>query len=56
MDWWKAMQPAFRESADPLPKEIYTIDDIKAPGEDIWASLRKGGPNGFVSLMMLLIW
>jgi hypothetical protein len=47
------MQPAFRKGTGPLPQEIY--DDGAGSG-DVWAPLRKGGPNGFISILTLLVW
>jgi hypothetical protein len=48
------MQPAFRKGNGPLPQEIY--DDGAGSSGDVWAPLRKGGPNGFVSILTLLVW
>ena len=47
------MQPEFRKGEGMLPKEIYV--DGGGSG-DVWAPLRKGGPNGFISVLTLLVW
>lgn len=52
MKWWHEMQPAFRKSPHgdkPLP--TYT-----PPDPALWDCLRKGGPNGMVSVMTLAVW
>ncbi|KAF6752560.1 hypothetical protein DFP72DRAFT_849696 [Ephemerocybe angulata] len=51
--WWKDMQPQFRASQGPLPSP--TWEDPAAVG-DVWASIRKSGPNGTLPLIMLLLW
>ncbi|KAF8151296.1 hypothetical protein B0H34DRAFT_709440 [Crassisporium funariophilum] len=56
MAWWKAMQPAFRDSSDMLPKAVYDSPESESLNVDEWAALRKGGPNGMVSVMTLLVW
>ncbi|KAG6807322.1 hypothetical protein H0H92_008002 [Tricholoma furcatifolium] len=54
MAWWKSLQPDFRSSSDVLPAPSY---DPPAAGEvDAWVSLRKGGPNGLVAILILLNW
>lgn len=53
MHWWREIQPAFRQGKGNLPLPIYTTPDSTA---DIWAPLRKGGPNGLISLLTLLVW
>ncbi|KAG6822966.1 hypothetical protein H0H92_011869 [Tricholoma furcatifolium] len=37
-----------------LPPPIYA--PTTSPAKDPWAPLRKPGPNGFVALMLLLVW
>ncbi|RDB15505.1 hypothetical protein Hypma_004162 [Hypsizygus marmoreus] len=57
MAWWKSMQPAFRESnGGLLPQQVYAAPVGEKPNEDAWAPMRKGGPNGMVSVMTLLVW
>ncbi|KAJ2921352.1 hypothetical protein H1R20_g15743, partial [Candolleomyces eurysporus] len=54
LKWWSAMQPAFRQNTQGLmPLPAYAT-----PGStsDQWSSLRKGGPNGIVSVVTLLAW
>jgi hypothetical protein len=46
------MQPAFRKGDGLLPNNTY---DSSGSG-DVWAPLRKGGPNGLVSVLTLLAW
>ncbi|KAG6824395.1 hypothetical protein H0H92_007022 [Tricholoma furcatifolium] len=54
MAWWKQLQPEFRASLDNvLPHPIY---ELPVEGTDPWATLRKGGPNGLVAVMTLLLW
>ncbi|KAG6809670.1 hypothetical protein H0H92_015235 [Tricholoma furcatifolium] len=53
MAWWKQLQPDFRSSSDVLPLPVY---DPPVEGTDPWATLRKGGPNGLVAIMTLLLW
>ncbi|KAG6807013.1 hypothetical protein H0H92_009159 [Tricholoma furcatifolium] len=59
MAWWKHLQPEFRapvmsSSPSVLPPPVYAPT---SPGaKDPWAPLRKPGPNGFVALMLLLVW
>ncbi|KAG6827426.1 hypothetical protein H0H92_011848 [Tricholoma furcatifolium] len=52
--WWKGIQPKVRQTSPatlPVP-----IIHCPAGKEDIWASLRKGGPNGMLVVMTLLVW
>lgn len=51
--WWNSIQPSFRKSDTGIPTTIYS-----SPTGDkhTWASLRKGGPNGLISLLTLLLW
>ncbi|KAG6807484.1 hypothetical protein H0H92_007312 [Tricholoma furcatifolium] len=54
MAWWKQLQPDFRASPDDvLPRPIY---ELPVEGTDPWVTLRKGGPNGLVAMMTLLLW
>jgi hypothetical protein len=50
--WWHSIQPAFRHGDALSPIAIYDVDEVG----DVWAGLRKGGPNGLVSLLTLLVW
>jgi hypothetical protein len=48
------MQPAFRK--DSTGALVDNMDpDVSAIG-DAWSTLRKGGPNGLVSVLTLLMW
>ncbi|KAF6746465.1 hypothetical protein DFP72DRAFT_1076322 [Ephemerocybe angulata] len=51
--WWRSIQPPFRHSDGPELKPIY--EDPSTAG-DVWASIRKSGTNGLLSLMMLVFW
>ncbi|KAF6752933.1 hypothetical protein DFP72DRAFT_760128, partial [Ephemerocybe angulata] len=52
--WWKSIQPAFRISDDTsLPLPIYEDESAET---DFWAPLRRSGPNGTLSLIMLMLW
>lgn len=53
--WWSSIQPHFRASNETLPLEVYSDPNPDAD-EDSWVSLRKSGPNGFVAVIMLLVW
>ncbi|KAI0039253.1 hypothetical protein FA95DRAFT_1479393, partial [Auriscalpium vulgare] len=50
--WWQAMQPAWRVSGGnqtwPLPREEHN--------DEQWTALRRGGKNGFVLVMLCLLW
>jgi hypothetical protein len=50
--WWHATQPAFHHGDTLLPMAIYDTEEVG----DVWAGLRKGGPNGLISLLTLLVW
>ncbi|KAG6904575.1 hypothetical protein DXG01_008906 [Tephrocybe rancida] len=56
MGWWKHMQPEFRQTSDVLPPSVYQPSLPSPGGTDTWASLRKGGPNGMVTMLTLLAW
>lgn len=53
--WWHELQPAFRKTNGVRPADTFTPSD-KCSTSDVWAPLRKGGPNGLVSLMTMLVW
>ena len=52
--WWNSIQPSFRKS-DPtgVPSAIYFCP---TGDQNAWVSLQKGGPNGLISLLTLLLW
>lgn len=50
--WWNNMQPTFRKGDGVFPKDSY---DDGSDG-DVWSLLRKGGPNGLLSVLTLLSW
>ncbi|KAF8068719.1 hypothetical protein FPV67DRAFT_1448607 [Lyophyllum atratum] len=56
MAWWKSMQPAFRQSSELMPKPVYDPPMLDVSNVDEWAALRKGGPNGLVSVLTVLVW
>ncbi|KAF8069151.1 hypothetical protein FPV67DRAFT_1669174 [Lyophyllum atratum] len=56
MAWWKSMQPAFRQSSELMPKPVYDPPELDVSNVDEWAALRKGGPNGVVSVLTVLVW
>lgn len=45
------MQPDFCKSKEMMPSLIYL-----AGNDLLWDPLRKSGPNGFISIMMLVMW
>ena len=49
--WWHGMQPDFCKSEQDQPLCTYT-----APTAVAWDPLRKGGPNGLVSVLMMAVW
>ncbi|PPQ87543.1 hypothetical protein CVT24_011200 [Panaeolus cyanescens] len=51
--WYNNLMPTFRRSVDGMPSSI-----IAAPAEikDPWGSLRRAGPNGVQTLLILLMW
>ncbi|KAF8879746.1 hypothetical protein BD779DRAFT_1676284 [Infundibulicybe gibba] len=52
--WWHRMQPPFRHGNDFLPVAAYIpVEDV---GRDVWEGLRKGGPNGLVTVITMLGW
>ncbi|KAG6807632.1 hypothetical protein H0H92_006876 [Tricholoma furcatifolium] len=55
MAWWKSLQPEFRSTSDVLPAPSYDPPAAASPA-DPWLSLRKGGPNGLVAILILLNW
>ena len=52
--WWNAMQPAFRQSPDGMPQAFYSPP--ATDGKNAWAQLQRAGPNGLVTVMVLLFW
>lgn len=51
--WWNCIQPSFRKSDSGIPTAVYSCP---MGDQHAWDSLRKGGPNGLISLLMLLLW
>jgi hypothetical protein len=51
--WWNSIQPAFRKSDTGTPTAVYSCP---TGDQNAWALLRKGGPNGLISLLTLLLW
>jgi hypothetical protein len=51
--WWNSIQPSFRKSDTGIPNDVYSCP---TGDQDAWALLRKGGPNGLISLLTLLLW
>ncbi|TFK18744.1 hypothetical protein FA15DRAFT_709605 [Coprinopsis marcescibilis] len=52
--WWKMIQPSFRENpTGVMPAQIYTAGGT---AKEEWAAVCKSGPNGLLSVMMLLLW
>jgi hypothetical protein len=51
--WWNSIQPSFRKSDTGTPTAVYSCP---TGDQNAWASLRKGGPNGLISLLTLLLW
>ena len=51
--WWSSIQPSFRKSDTGIPTAVYSCP---TGDQHAWASLRKGGPNGLISLLTLLLW
>lgn len=55
--WWHGMQPSFRKNLDLFPSPVYSPPETATSVSiDVWSALRKGGPNGLVSVMTLLVW
>lgn len=55
MKWWHQIQPHFRQNGAellPLPNLTPTSDGDGSS----WVNIRKGGPNGFVVIILLLSW
>ena len=50
--WWHSIQPTFHCGDALSPIAIYDVHEL----DDVWAGLWKGGPNGLVSLLTLLVW
>lgn len=54
IQWWNAMQPAFRQSPQSqIPAPIYQPTE---GGPPVWAPMIKSGTSGFVSILILLCW
>ncbi|TEB31117.1 hypothetical protein FA13DRAFT_1852294 [Coprinellus micaceus] len=54
--WWSSIQPPFRFSlTDPYPLPVLA-DPRNGEGSDSWVHLRKSGPNGIISVVMLVAW
>ncbi|KAG6862709.1 hypothetical protein C0991_010685 [Blastosporella zonata] len=54
--YWKGIQPEVRQSStNDLPLAIAQCP-AGPIGKDIWASVRKGGANGILVVMTLLVW
>ena len=49
-EWWLAIQPSWRGSAWPLNM------DTPSDGNEDWATLRRGGPNGIFLVVIALAW
>ncbi|EIM90690.1 uncharacterized protein STEHIDRAFT_38735, partial [Stereum hirsutum FP-91666 SS1] len=50
-EWWSGMQPMWR-----IPRgKFWPLKRRNEEGER-WASLMKGGPNGFVLVLISLVW
>ncbi|KAA1478921.1 hypothetical protein DENSPDRAFT_749013, partial [Dentipellis sp. KUC8613] len=47
--WWIGLQPAWRGNTWPLQR-------LGKPAKGLWASLTKGGRNGFVLVVLALGW
>lgn len=55
LKWWHGMQPTFCQGTHKFPMQL----SKSTPPDDIeseWAPLRKGGPNGLMSVLTLLAW
>ena len=55
INWWHKLQPSFRHNEThcmPLPLFAHPHSELM----DVWESLRKGGPNGLVAVLLLLSW
>jgi hypothetical protein len=53
--WWNDIQPGFRKTEGPLPADT-VIPPEGESRDDVWSGLRKGGPNGMVAVLTLLVW
>lgn len=54
MKWWHGIQPMFRQTKNTHPSTI-VVPPIETSA-DVWAPLRKCGPNGLVIILVLLSW
>lgn len=53
--WWCDMQPSFRKCDSLMPAAIFVNPTLSGNSDD-WKDLRKGGQNGLVSLLVMLLW
>lgn len=51
--WWYNLQPKFRQGEGYNILQSYVSP---TPTPDPWSSLRRGGPNGMLSLLTMLAW
>jgi hypothetical protein len=51
--WWNSIQPSFRKSNTGIPSTVYSCP---MGDQHAWVLLRKGSPNGLISLLTLLVW
>ncbi|KAM6491380.1 hypothetical protein JOM56_013154, partial [Amanita muscaria] len=54
MKWWHKIQPHFRQNGGEL-LPLSNVTQTEAD-DDPWATLRKGGPNGLIVVILLLSW
>lgn len=52
--WWNKIQPEFRQTTDIHP--LITVTPPTPTSGDVWAPLRKCGPNGLSIILVLLSW
>jgi hypothetical protein len=48
--WWMSIQPQWQKGPGPLPLPIYSSDGAG------WGVLQSSGENGFLSVIMSLLW
>jgi hypothetical protein len=53
--WWCDIQPAFRKSNSGMPAAVF-MNPTPSNNTDDWKELRKGGPNGLIVLITMLLW
>ncbi|KAJ3525220.1 hypothetical protein NMY22_g10666 [Coprinellus aureogranulatus] len=51
--WWHSLQPPFRVSDNIFPNPVYSETAVQG---DVWAPIRKAGPNGLVSVVTMMRW